>query len=49
MRRWESWRAAVPELIGYDHTYLNPHPRQGAVTAANLSETVYRALVAALS
>jgi hypothetical protein len=49
MRQWESWRAAVPELIGYKGTFINQHPRQASVSAANLGDESWDALVGALS
>lgn len=48
MRQWESWRAAVPELIGYPRLFRNPNPRQAAVSATNLGQATFDAVVAAL-
>lgn len=48
MRQWESWRAAVPELIGHPGLFRNPNPRQAAVSPTNLGEETFGALVTAL-
>jgi hypothetical protein len=44
MRQWESWCAAVPELISYERTFRNPHPRVGAVSPGNLGVDAFTAL-----
>lgn len=49
MRQWESWRAAVPDLIDHPRVFLNPHPRQAAISEANLGAEIFGRLVAALS
>lgn len=49
MRQWESWRAAVPDLIDHPRVLLNRNPRQGAISEANLGTEVFGRLVAALS
>ena len=49
MRQWESWRAAVPDLIGYEGTFINPHPRQAAISLANLGPEAWGSLVEALT
>jgi hypothetical protein len=49
MRQWESWRAAVPELISYDKTLQNENYRQGAVSSGNLGIRTFDAIRSALA
>ncbi len=48
MRQWESWRAAVPELIDHPRVLLNPHPRQPTISEANLGTEIFRRLVTSI-
>jgi hypothetical protein len=49
MRQWESWRAAVPQLIPYDKTFRNQHPRQAAISRSNLGNETFEAMLTALA
>jgi hypothetical protein len=48
LRAVDAWKAAVPELVGYENFFTHSNPQNAAVTPAQCSDGVFERIVAAI-